>query len=311
MHSALRSSGHVSRMLVGRKETHGDDVRRVKRNRAWRALDRSTGALLDGLSLQYLFYPSSVAVAFDPWFRAADVVQLHNLHGSYFSFTALPILSGRRPVVWLLHDQWAMTGHVAYSFDCERWRTGCGSCPYLADYPRLGRDTTALLWRLKRFVYARSQLTLVAPSRWLFDLVQASPLLRRFPVRHIPNGIDTGQFAPGSRDAARRRLNLPRDRRIVFFAAADLEERRKGRTSGGGRASSPRRAAAVAARRRRSGARRRGDTLAWHGARRCRARGCVPGRERLRSDDSRRGCSAGPAQEASVERRASRSTAAA
>ena len=51
-----------------------------------------------------------------------------------------------------------MTGHVAYSLDCERWRHGCGSCPYLEEYPRLRRDTTAILWRLKRSVYARSRL---------------------------------------------------------------------------------------------------------------------------------------------------------
>ena len=228
IHGGLKSSGHVSRMLVGRKATHDTDIRKIKRNRAWRMLDRSAGTILDGLSLQYAFYPSSLAVARDRWFRAADVVQLHNLHGSYFSFTALPTLSRRRPVVWLLHDQWAMTGHVAYSFDCERWRTGCGSCPYLAEYPRLGRDTTAVMWRLKRAVYARSRLTLVVPSRWLLELVQASPLLAHFPARHIPNGIDTALFAPGPADAARHRLGLPLDRRIVFFAAADLEERRKG-----------------------------------------------------------------------------------
>lgn len=228
IHRGLTSSGHISRMLVGRKGTRGDDIRRIKRNRAWRALDRSAGTVFDALSLQYAFYPSSLAVARDPWFRAADVVQLHNLHGSYFSFTALPALSRRRPLVWLLHDQWAMTGHVAYSLDCERWRTGCGSCPYLGQYPRLSRDTTALLWRLKRAVYARSRLTLVVPSRWLLELVQASPLLAGIPTQLIPNGVDTALFAPGPADAARARLGLPLDRRIVFFAADDLEERRKG-----------------------------------------------------------------------------------
>jgi glycosyltransferase involved in cell wall biosynthesis len=131
-------------------------------------------------------------------------------------------------VVWQLHDQWGLTGHVAYSLDCERWRAGCGSCPYLGEYPRLRRDTTAFLWRLKDRVYERSRLTLVAPSRWMEDIVRASPLLGRFPVRRIPTGIDTGVFRPGSKEEARRRFNLPSDRRIVFFAAAHLNEPRKG-----------------------------------------------------------------------------------
>jgi glycosyltransferase involved in cell wall biosynthesis len=138
------------------------------------------------------------------------------------------LLSRRRPTVWLLHDQWALTGHVAYSLDCERWRTGCGRCPYLGEYPSLRRDTTALLWRIKGAVYARSRLTLVVPSQWLLELVRASPLLRRFRALRIPNGIDTSLFRPGDKGEARARLALPADRRIVFFAAAHLEERRKG-----------------------------------------------------------------------------------
>jgi glycosyltransferase involved in cell wall biosynthesis len=228
LHRGLNGLGHLSRMLVGRKVTRDADIRPLKRNLVWRALDRASGQLLDLLSLQYVFYPSSFGVLADEWFRTADVVQLHNLHGSYFGFTALPALTSRRPVVWQLHDQWGMTGHVAYSLDCERWRHGCGACPYLGEYPRLRNDTTALLWRLKNLVYDHSQLTLVVPSQWMSDLVQASPLLSRFNVRYIPTGIDLDVFTPGAQDEARRRLLLPLDRRIVFFAAANINERRKG-----------------------------------------------------------------------------------
>lgn len=228
LHDDLRTRHHNSRMLVARKLTGDDDVRRLKRNLAWRGLDRAAGEVLDRLGLQYVFYPSSFAVAGDPWFEEADVVQLHNTHGNYFSLAALPYLTRKRPVVWLLHDMWAFTGHVAYSYDCERWRHGCGSCPYLAAYPAVPRDTTAMLWRFKRRVYERSRLNLVAPSRWLADLVRESPLLNRFPVHHIPYGVDTQVYSPGRQDEARRRLDLPLDRQVVLFVATDLAEERKG-----------------------------------------------------------------------------------
>ena len=228
LHTGLNGLGHTSRMLVGRKVTDDTDIRPLKRNLLWRALDRASGELFDLLSLQYVFYPSSFGVLADAWFRSASVVQLHNLHGSYFGFTALPAISRLRPVVWQLHDQWGLTGHVAYSLDCERWRHGCGTCPYLDEYPRLRNDTTALLYRLKDRVYSNSRLHLVVPSRWMADIVRASPLLSRFPLNYIPTGIDTRVFTPGDRDQARRKLRLPLDRRIVFFAAANINERRKG-----------------------------------------------------------------------------------
>jgi glycosyltransferase involved in cell wall biosynthesis len=228
LHTGLRAAGHRSRMLVGRPQTGDGDVRSIKRNLAWRIADRGCGMVADRLSMQYVLYPSSFGVAIDPWFREADVVQLFNTHGSYFSHSALPLLSRRRPVVWRLSDMWPFTGHVAYSFDCDRWLRGCGSCPYLSEYPPISRDTTAALWRWKRALYARSRLTVVAPSRWIERLARDSPLLGRFSVRHIPNGVDLGRFRPVRREEARIQLGLDPVRPVVLFSAPDLDDRRKG-----------------------------------------------------------------------------------
>lgn len=215
-------------MLVGQRHAGDADVRLLKRNAAWRAADRVCGAVTDALDLQYVLYPSSFGVALDPWFREADVVQLYNVHGSYFSHSALPLLSRRRPLVWRLSDMWAVTGHVAYAYDCERWRHGCGSCPYLGVYPKLDRDTTRLLYRWKDAVYARSRITVVTPSRWLDRIARESPLLGRFAVRRIPNGIDLGVFRPRPRAEARAALGLDPARPTLLWSAVDLDDRRKG-----------------------------------------------------------------------------------
>jgi glycosyltransferase involved in cell wall biosynthesis len=228
IHEGLGELGYDTRMLVGEKRTDDPLVRSIKRNLAWRAADRASAEVLDRLSLQYLFYPSSFGVALDPWFRSADVVQLYNTHGSYFSHTALPLLSRRKPVVWRLSDMWPVTGHVAYSYDCDRWRFGCGACPYLAEYPSLRRDRTALLWRVKQAAYARSRLTIVAPSSWTEQIARASPLLSRFDVRRIPNGVDLTRFRPHDKQAARAALGLDVTRKTVLFSSLDLADRRKG-----------------------------------------------------------------------------------
>lgn len=228
IHESLRGLGCRSRMLVGERRTTDPEVRSLKRNRAWRLADRALGELADRASLQYALYPSSFGLAADPWFRAADVVQLYNLHGSYFSPTALPLLTRRRPTAWRLSDMWAFTGHTAYAYDCERWRTGCGACPYLAEYPALRRDTTARLWRLKQAAYDRSRLTIVAPSRWIGRLASESPLLGRFPVRFVPNGVDLDVFRAGRRAEARAALGIDPTARVVLFSALRVDDRRKG-----------------------------------------------------------------------------------
>src|SRR5207248_4324578 len=105
-----------------------------------------------------------------------DVVHAHNLHGGYFDLRALPSLSAQVPLILTLHDAWMLSGHCAHSFDCERWRTGCGHCPDLTIFPAIERDATAYNWRRKRSIYSKSKLYISAPSRWLMQRVEDSTL---------------------------------------------------------------------------------------------------------------------------------------
>lgn len=67
------------------------------------------------------------------FFRQADILHLHNLHGGYFNLWSLPLLSALKSTVWTLHDMQALTGHCAHSLECRRWQldAGCGYCPSL------------------------------------------------------------------------------------------------------------------------------------------------------------------------------------
>jgi glycosyltransferase involved in cell wall biosynthesis len=163
-----------------------------------------------------------------PEFRAADVVNLHNLHtGLYFNYLMLPRFTRAKPVVFTLHDMWGFTGHCSYSLDCERWREHCGKCPYPEMYPSVHWDNTAIERWLKRRTYAKSDLTIVAPSRWLSGLARES-ILGRFPVHTIPYGLDTKIYRPRDRAESRRRLGLPAGKKVLLFGCADLNEPRKG-----------------------------------------------------------------------------------
>jgi Glycosyltransferase len=227
IHESLRRMGLRSRMLVHRKSTRDDDVQLISSPNV-RYFDLASYHTFERLSLQYLFYPSSFLLVNHPWFKEADVIQIFNTHENYFAHTALPLISRRRPTVWRLSDMWSLTGHCTHSLDCERWMTGCGSCPLLSDYPALRWDTTAMLWKLKKWVYARSHLDIVAPSKWIADLARRSPLLGNFPVHHIPNGIDTTVFAPQDQSEARRTLGIDESRKVILFSSHQILNRQKG-----------------------------------------------------------------------------------
>jgi len=216
-------------MLVRYKNTVDPDVSLIASGPV-RLVDKTVGRGLDHLGLHYLAYPSSFLLLSHPWFREADVVQLYNTHGGYFSHTVLPWLSRARPVVWRLDDLWVFTGGCIYPGDCERWRKGCGHCPHLhlTSYPRLRWDATALLWKTKKASYGRSALTVTAPSRWLAQLATQSPLLRQFPIHFIPYGIDAQIFRPMPKREAREQLGINPESRVVGFGAQDVLDPRKG-----------------------------------------------------------------------------------
>jgi glycosyltransferase involved in cell wall biosynthesis len=230
IHSGLRQLGWQSRMLVGRKGTHDPDVEAVHGDRL---VSKWSGYFIDKatrqLGLAYQWFPWSHRLASHPWFRDADIIQLFNLHGGYFPIGLLPALSRHAPIVWRLSDMWAMTGHCVYSGECSRWKSGCGKCPVPQDYVELGIDTSALLWRQKARLYAKCDITVVAPSSWTERLARESPLLGQFPVHRIPNGLDTGTFRPIPRAAACEIMRCdPGIQRILFVAHGLDHNPRKG-----------------------------------------------------------------------------------
>ena len=148
-----------------------------------------------------------------------DLVHCHNLHGGYFDLRALPWLSREVPTVLTLHDGWALSGHCAHSFDCDRWKTGCGRCPDLTIDPAIRRDGTAHNWTRKRNIYARSRLYVATPCRWLLERVEQSMLAPAIAeARVIPNGVDLSVFRPSDKRSARAALGMPPGADVLLVA---------------------------------------------------------------------------------------------
>ena len=207
--------GHNSQILVGQKTENSDDIIPIPSG----TIQKLAARIANKLSLQYMGYLNSFDIKRNQAFLEADIIHFHNIHGGYFNFLALPGLTKSKPAVWTLHDIWAITGRCAFSYGCDRWQIGCGNCPDTSYYPASKNDTSKLLWSLKKWVYNRSNLVIVTPSKWLKNLVENSILAEK-EIHLIYNGIDHHKFHPVDKSIIRKKLGLPDDKIILMFIAS-------------------------------------------------------------------------------------------
>jgi glycosyltransferase involved in cell wall biosynthesis len=224
LHQGLLKQGTESDLLVGRMETNSDRVALVpKASEAEKRLSRFT----QRLGFNHVHLLSTAQIKHHPFYQSADLVNFHNLHTGYFNYLAIAELAQIKPAVVTMHDMWWLTGHCAFSYNCDRWKIGCGNCPDLTIFPPMRRDSTRWEWKLKDWVYDRAKLTFIAPSRWLADLTKQR-FQERFPTYYIPNGIDLETYQPIEMAECRDRLNIPQHKKVLLFVSHDLQERRKG-----------------------------------------------------------------------------------
>lgn len=130
-----------------------------------------------------------------------DIIHLHNIHGYYLNY---PILFDSLkeidiPVVWTLHDCWSFTGHCAHfeQIGCDRWKTGCFSCPNKRDYPASFLfDNSKRNYALKKSSFnGINNMTIVPVSDWLDNHLKNS-FLYNYPRKRIYNGVDLSIFKP-------------------------------------------------------------------------------------------------------------------
>jgi len=154
-----------------------------------------------------------------------DIFHCHNLHGGYFDLRALIELSNQIPIVITLHDAWLFSGHCAHSFECEKWKNGCGNCPDLTIYPPIRKDATSYNWQRKKEIFSKSHLYVVTPSQWLMDKVNESILkLGIIDSCVIPNGVNTKIFKPYSKIKAREEVGLQPNQNIILFTANGIRK---------------------------------------------------------------------------------------
>jgi glycosyltransferase involved in cell wall biosynthesis len=224
LHLGLRASGVDSKILCHRRGLDSSvEIPRLPR------LERLIGQVTTRLGLNDVHCVGAFKIEKLAAYREADILNFHVIHGQFFSYLALPFLTKNKPAVFTVRDMWPLTGHCAVSYDCERWKTGCGNCPYPSAPPALPtkRDSTHMEWKLKNWAYRQSRLTVVTLSRRMTEQARQS-MLGHFPIHHIPNGVDTEAYRPLDPALGRTVLGIPPGKKVLMFAAGYLNRQHKG-----------------------------------------------------------------------------------
>jgi glycosyltransferase involved in cell wall biosynthesis len=159
--------------------------------------------------------------------READVLHLHWFNQGYLSLRDLKkLFKLGKPVVWTMHDMWAFTGGCHYSGQCLNYTRQCGDCFYLKK-PKLF-DLSHRIYAEKAKLYKDFPLVLVGCSNWMAGKALSSSLLNKARIESIPNPIDIEIFSARDKVLARKALNLPVDKKIILFGAANPLDKRKG-----------------------------------------------------------------------------------
>ena len=242
LHTGLLAIGQESRMFVAQRDGPGQHVlkfvpptdftsrlgRTLRRKSLARAMNRNAksrpanGEIFSDDRSQHGDAPLHQI-------PPCDILNLHWISEFIDCRSFFGWLPRHIPVVWTLHDMNSFTGGCHFDSGCGKHRSSCGACPKLGstqEYDWSRRD-----WNRRHKAYgpiSPARLQLVTPSRWLAQQVRQSALLGRFPVTVIPYGLDVDAFAPRDRGFARDVLGLPRDGKVLLFAAHTVGERRKG-----------------------------------------------------------------------------------
>jgi len=147
--------------------------------------------------------------------HSPDIVHLHWVQGEFLSVEDIGKI--RVPIVWTLHDAWPISMGAAHHQYEDIANTGN------MEVLGCGLLTKWMGWRKKRS-WSRVDLTIVSPSRWMYEKSLQSSLCKGARCKLIPNAIDLQCFKPRDVFESRKRLGLPENGLLMLVGSMAGEE---------------------------------------------------------------------------------------
>ena len=159
-----------------------------------------------------------------------DILMLHFLGDNTLSINEISKLNA--PILWILHDQWALCGLEHYTQISKPDLAKYNYQTYLdslksknlfrkPDFNNFFLQKKLKLWHSPKYV--------VAPTTWMANCAKNSPIFEKADISIIPYPIDLDLWSPIDKELARRKLNLSHQKIFILFGAlTGTSDRRKG-----------------------------------------------------------------------------------
>jgi glycosyltransferase involved in cell wall biosynthesis len=147
--------------------------------------------------------------------RRPDIIHIHWIGQGFLSPSQIRRINA--PIVWTVHDDWALTGGCHIAGDCMGFTSDCMNCKYLD----AGRSSVLsnFLFTYKKKNFSRcNSLTFIALSTWMMNRLSLSDISRLHSIKRIPNPIESTKFL-GRRIENYRFDFLDPKRKCVLFGA--------------------------------------------------------------------------------------------
>lgn len=155
----------------------------------------------------------------------ADIIHLHWVCRETISWREIYKIN--KPIVWTMHDMWAMTGGCNYTYGCNKYLKHCGDCPQLESNKK--KDLSFKRFEKNLLNLKNKNITVITCSKWLGDCFKSSPIFQNFNIHVIPNPIDTNQYRPLDSNFAKKLFGLDTSKKtLLFMAFSATSDVRKG-----------------------------------------------------------------------------------
>lgn len=231
---ALQKQGVDARMLVLGKSRSNESVEQVcgRHRRNYAFLSERLGIFLrNGLSKANLFKVSTashgVPVASHQLVKDADVIVINWINQGMMSLDEIErVAQLGKPLVWIMHDMWCLTGVCHHALECDGYKRQCGHCQFVKEGGK-EKDLSHKTWLRKQALYQNTNIHFVPVSNWLAMKARESSLLKDAEISVIHNAFPVESYFT-TPSITMEALDLPKNKKLILMGAARLDDPIKG-----------------------------------------------------------------------------------